>query len=133
VSGESESQFARGVPDDILKRDRSLSFTWRLAHTVGVINGESSRRRLAFFLLQPQWLASECPSQRHGGGAVHYPFYHSKLLLNTANVKVRRVDEVEEPDPGIINHLVCRRFERAPSRVHLRLHELIISRTPFPG
>ena len=33
----------------------------------------------AFFLLQPQRLVSECPSQRHGGGAVHYhyPFYHS--------------------------------------------------------
>jgi hypothetical protein len=129
MSGASGSQFERGVPGDILKPDRSLSFTRGVRHqarTVGVINGESSRR-LAFFLLQPQWLAAESAAWWRRRALPLLP-----LLLNTAKVKVHRGDEVEEPDPGIINNLVCRRLNAPPSRVRLRSHELI-SRPPFPG
>jgi hypothetical protein len=125
MSGASGSQFERGVPGDILKQDRSLSFTRGVRHqarTVGVINGESSRR-LAFFLLQPQWLAAESAAWWRRRALPLLP------LLKTANV---RVHKVEEPDPGIINNLVCRRLNAPPSRVRLRSHELI-SRPPFPG
>jgi hypothetical protein len=56
---------------------------------------------------------------------VHYPLL--PLLLNTANVKVHRGDEVEESDPGIsVQTLEC-----APSRVRLRSHKLI-SKTAVP-
>jgi hypothetical protein len=133
MSGESESQFARGVPDDILKRDGSLSFTWRLTP----LASSTANPHVAALLSSSCSLSGWRPSVRVSG-MVEVPCTHAlpllPLLLNTANVKVRRGDKVEEPDPDIIiNYLVCRRFKCAPSRVRLRSHELISNCTPFPG
>ena len=89
-----KSQFVRGVPDDILKRDRSLSFTWRAPSGSHPLASSTANPHVAALLL-PLPAASVVgvrvpESAAYGGGAVHYPFYHCWLLLNTANVKVHR-------------------------------------------
>lgn len=63
-----KSQFVRGVPDDILKRDRSLSFTWRAPS--GSHRWRHQRRILTSPLLSSSCsLSGWCPSVRVSGMA----------------------------------------------------------------